>query len=100
MAQGSSYHFGPTVMYNKIICFLGHGPFSHLWEVFVRKANPKSDWHHEDSSIKMLDYLIKDNNLMPLLKKLGGLDEQDILFIKELIGGPMDPLTGSVCGIY
>jgi hypothetical protein len=74
--------------------FSGHGPFSHLWEHFVKKANPKSDWYHEDNSIKMLDYLIKDNNLMPVLKKLGELDEQDILFIKELICGPIDELTG------
>jgi hypothetical protein len=74
--------------------FSGHGPFSHLWEEFVKKANPKSDWKHENNSIKMLDHLIKENDLMPMLKKLGGLDEQDILFIKEQIVGPIDESTG------
>jgi hypothetical protein len=65
-----------------------------LWQEFVKKANPKSDWTHEINSIKMLDHLIKENDLMPMLKKLGGLDEQDILFIKEMIVGPIDESTG------
>ena len=54
----------------------GHGPFSHLWEGFVNKANPGLNWAHEDSSIRMLDYLIQDNNLMPILAALGGLNAQ------------------------
>ena len=35
----------------------------------------------------MLDYLIEDNNLKPILKSLGNMDAQDILFIKEAIAG-------------
>ena len=35
----------------------------------------------------MLDYLIEDNNLKPILKSLGNIDAQDILFIKEAIAG-------------
>ena len=54
----------------------GHGPFSHLWEGFVNKANPGLNWAHEDSSIRMLDYLIQDNNLMPILAALGGINSQ------------------------
>jgi HD superfamily phosphohydrolase len=59
-----------------MIKFSGHGPFSHLWEGFVNKANPGLNWAHEDSSIRMLDYLIQDNNLMPILAALGDINAQ------------------------
>jgi HD superfamily phosphohydrolase len=29
---------------------LGHGPYSHLWEVFVKAANPSYSWEHEVTS--------------------------------------------------
>ncbi len=73
---------------------LGHGPFSHFWEGFVNKANPSLNWCHEDSSIRMLDYLIEDNNLMPVLAELGDINAQDIVFIKEAIAGPLDERSG------
>ena len=79
---------------NLMLIFSGHGPFSHLWEGFVHKANPDSKWAHEDSSIKMFDYLIEDNNLMPVLAALGNINADDILFIKECIAGPIDEQTG------
>ena len=66
---------------------LGHGPFSHLWESFVREARDGYEWHHEKTSIDMLDYIIEDNNLMPIFEG-HGLTEQDITFVKELIYGP------------
>jgi len=36
---------------------LGHGPYSHLWERFVKARNV--DWDHEKSSIEMFDLLIE-----------------------------------------
>jgi hypothetical protein len=42
---------------------LGHGPFSHLWEDFMKEARPERKWSHEESSLKMLDFLIEENNL-------------------------------------
>lgn len=69
---------------------LGHGPYSHLWESFVMEANPDSKWTHEKSSLDMLDYLLKDYSID--LKEFG-LDENDLLFIKELIYGPLDKST-------
>lgn len=41
---------------------------------------------HEDMSLRMLDYLIADNNLMEDLKA-ENLNEEDVCFIKELILG-------------
>jgi HD superfamily phosphohydrolase len=65
---------------------LGHGPFSHMYEDFLRKAG--TDWHHETMSIKMLDYLIQDNNIMNVfMENDPALDGRDILFIKEMIAG-------------
>ena len=75
---------------------LGHGPLSHLWEGFVKEAsqdNPEQ-WHHEDTSIQMLDYLIQDNDLTEVLLNLAQIDATDILFIKECIAGPLDLETG------
>lgn len=66
---------------------LGHGPFSHLWEVFVQQARPEKIWTHEEASVKMFDYLLEANNLQEEFKKYD-LYEQDIVFIKELIRGP------------
>ena len=35
----------------------------------------------------MIDYLIEDNDLMPVLAKYGNINADDILFIKEAIAG-------------
>ena len=57
---------------------LGHGPFSHIFDnVFIPKIQYKTNYNHETMSIKMLDYLIDDNNI--------DLEKQDINFIKQLI---------------
>ncbi len=69
---------------------LGHGPFSHTWETFVREAEPTSNWEHEDASIEMLDFLLEENNLKSRLKELEDIDDNDIMFIKEMIHGPLD----------
>ena len=42
----------------------------------------------------MLDYLIDDNDLRPVLYNLGQIENSDILFIKECIAGPLDEKTG------
>lgn len=48
-------------------------------------------FQHEEMSIKMLDFLIQDNNLWASVLN-AGLDEQDLMFIKEAIYGR--PLPG------
>ena len=75
---------------------LGHGPFSHLWEVFVNRAQlegGREKYKHEDNSILMFEHLLESNNLRPVLKALADIDETDIIFIKELIGGIIDEDT-------
>ncbi|CAI8021437.1 Deoxynucleoside triphosphate triphosphohydrolase SAMHD1, partial [Geodia barretti] len=67
---------------------LGHGPFSHLFDgKFIPKVLPESKWKHEVASEMMLDHLIEENGLMEEMRKYG-LDENDVIFIKELIVGP------------
>uniref|UniRef100_A0A3Q3GDJ0 HD domain-containing protein n=1 Tax=Labrus bergylta TaxID=56723 RepID=A0A3Q3GDJ0_9LABR len=61
---------------------LGHGPFSHLYDgLFLPK--------HENGSCDMLDHLLKENNLEPVMEKYGLKPEDDIIFIKEMIAGPL-----------
>ena len=46
--------------------------------------------------LEMLDYLIEDNNLKDVLRQ-EGISDKDILFIKEMIAGPMSSKTGNQC---
>ncbi|KZS90930.1 HD-domain/PDEase-like protein, partial [Sistotremastrum niveocremeum HHB9708] len=61
---------------------LGHGPFSHLWDTaFIPTARPDIKWVHEDASLMMFDFLVKDNNI--------DIAQDDINFIKDLIKGEL-----------
>jgi len=62
---------------------LGHGPYSHLWENFVRLANPDgAKWEHEHSSFAIFKLILEER---PEIKNL--ISENNLLFIKELICG-------------
>lgn len=72
---------------------LGHGPFSHVFDSMVAPLlNDKNPWKHEDASVLMFEYLINkklygtDQSIRNELYS-AGLNENDILFIKELILG-------------
>ncbi|KAG8234076.1 hypothetical protein J437_LFUL013572 [Ladona fulva] len=80
---------------------LGHGPFSHLWEDFLRKREKvwrlpikrEKSFQHEDQSIKMFDHLLEKNDLIDDFNSFK-LHEREIRFIKDLIlgdGEPLDP---------
>lgn len=67
---------------------LGHGPFSHTFEVFVnRKRDEKGQphWHHENTSLQLFDYLISENDID--LALYGLKLPEDVTFIKHLIRG-------------
>ncbi|XP_047445386.1 deoxynucleoside triphosphate triphosphohydrolase SAMHD1-like isoform X2 [Mugil cephalus] len=74
---------------------LGHGPFSHLFDgMFIPEAcKGQKKWKHEDASIEMFDHVVKSNKLREVMrKKPYSLDENDEIFIKEMINGPQkDP---------
>ncbi|CAL9702705.1 unnamed protein product [Knipowitschia caucasica] len=74
---------------------LGHGPFSHMFDgMFIPKSKHRPGWKHETASIEMFDdivkYLEKNNYDLKLeLSKLCESNENDdIMFIKEMIDGP------------
>uniref|UniRef100_A0AAQ5ZFC7 Deoxynucleoside triphosphate triphosphohydrolase SAMHD1 n=1 Tax=Amphiprion ocellaris TaxID=80972 RepID=A0AAQ5ZFC7_AMPOC len=70
---------------------LGHGPFSHMFDVmFIPKARPEIKWKHETASLAMFDYLVEDNNLKPVMEQHGLVLPEDLDFIKEQIAGPLN----------
>ena len=66
---------------------LGHGPFSHMFEKFIRKVRPEVSWSHETASIAIFQRIV--DKLGDVFQRYG-LDDDDILFIKEIIYGPLD----------
>ncbi|AWP09820.1 putative deoxynucleoside triphosphate triphosphohydrolase SAMHD1 isoform 2 [Scophthalmus maximus] len=70
---------------------LGHGPFSHMFDGrFIPKARPDITWKHENASVTMFDHLVKENDLNQLMTQHGLVLPEDLTFIKEQIGGPLD----------
>ncbi|RXG69845.1 Deoxynucleoside triphosphate triphosphohydrolase SAMHD1 [Armadillidium vulgare] len=71
---------------------LGHGPFSHLWESFMKKLRPDVGWKHEKSSLEMFKYIM---NQLKKEVEFYGLDKNDIIFIQELIVPAKDSSSSS-----
>ena len=81
-------------------CDIGHGPFSHLYEEFLKRANPTAEAKHENWSEKMIDHLVEHqlpkSGLDNLLLKfqdgstvdLRYKDSEDWKFIKLCINPP------------
>ncbi|XP_028309845.1 deoxynucleoside triphosphate triphosphohydrolase SAMHD1-like isoform X3 [Gouania willdenowi] len=75
---------------------LGHGPFSHVFDdMFIPRVRPNDPWKHENASVEMFDYLVKDNKLKTVMEQHG----LDLDFIKELINGPLKEETGGKKGV-
>uniref|UniRef100_A0A914E3W7 HD/PDEase domain-containing protein n=1 Tax=Acrobeloides nanus TaxID=290746 RepID=A0A914E3W7_9BILA len=66
---------------------LGHGPYSHMFEVFLHKANPSHSWRHEEGSKLIFKRMLDQNHeVKEALDRY--LSEEDYLFIEELIDPP------------
>ncbi|XP_036455136.1 deoxynucleoside triphosphate triphosphohydrolase SAMHD1-like [Colossoma macropomum] len=61
---------------------LGHGPFSHAFEEFMKKVKPK--WKHEEQSVKMFKDLIGKHNIKEKMVN-EGLEEKHLKLIEALI---------------
>uniref|UniRef100_A0A8C7X6S2 HD domain-containing protein n=1 Tax=Oryzias sinensis TaxID=183150 RepID=A0A8C7X6S2_9TELE len=67
---------------------LGHGPFSHLFDqMFMPQACANEKWKHEDASVEMFEYLLEKNKEHLTEMENSGLEDNDLVFIKELILG-------------
>ncbi|XP_054483087.1 deoxynucleoside triphosphate triphosphohydrolase SAMHD1-like, partial [Anoplopoma fimbria] len=66
---------------------LGHGPFSHLFEKFIRQARPEKKWKHEEASVKLFKHMVKSHELKKEMRRYGLQLSDDMDFIKELITG-------------
>ncbi|XP_043382693.1 deoxynucleoside triphosphate triphosphohydrolase SAMHD1 isoform X3 [Chelonia mydas] len=70
---------------------LGHGPFSHMFDGrFIPLARPGLKWKHETASVQMFEHLITSNGLEKVMEDYGFVLKEDMDFIKEQIGGPLD----------
>ncbi|XP_067259325.1 deoxynucleoside triphosphate triphosphohydrolase SAMHD1-like [Chanodichthys erythropterus] len=70
---------------------LGHGPFSHLFDMkFIPAVKPGLKWKHEKASFEMFKHLLEENGLQQLMEEYGlkfDSNENDLSFIGELIKG-------------
>ncbi|XP_067856867.1 deoxynucleoside triphosphate triphosphohydrolase SAMHD1 [Heptranchias perlo] len=75
---------------------LGHGPFSHMFDgSFIPLTRKDLKWQHEDASLAMFEHLISSNGLEVVLKSHGLVLPEDLVFIKEQIGGPTTEATSN-----
>lgn len=61
---------------------VGHGPFSHVFEhQFMPRvvANHDISYHHEDMSLRMIEYMVDENNIE--------IERDDMRFIQQIIVG-------------
>ncbi|VDD86073.1 unnamed protein product [Enterobius vermicularis] len=65
---------------------VGHGPFSHLFEEFLRTTNGDRSWTHEKESVLVFEEICKNKQLKEALDEY--LEESDYTFIKEMINPP------------
>lgn len=57
---------------------LGHAPFSHAFEEWVHKSDPKfSNWCHEDMTKRMIEYTVEDNHI--------DIEKDDIHLLQSII---------------
>ncbi|XP_030645127.1 deoxynucleoside triphosphate triphosphohydrolase SAMHD1-like [Chanos chanos] len=79
---------------------LGHGPFSHVFEVFMRDAGEEQyiewmkKWEHEEQSVKMFEALLQEKTkdttertVEELMFADHNFTDEDFEFIKALIKG-------------
>lgn len=66
---------------------IGHGPFSHLFQDLFIPEVCKTKWKHEECSFKLLEHLVKQNNLEETFKLYGLEWETNKTVIKRLMMG-------------
>jgi hypothetical protein len=65
------------------------------------KRDQLAEWTHEAMSIRMLDKLLVENKIDVSLPEYGGLNEQDLLFVHEMIIGKEKAVTEEeVCALF
>ncbi|XP_076855178.1 deoxynucleoside triphosphate triphosphohydrolase SAMHD1-like isoform X2 [Brachyhypopomus gauderio] len=63
---------------------IGHGPLSHLFEIFVKEKG--QNWTHEQQGIKMFQYMKNEKHVAKAMEEYE-IEYVDIKFIMELICG-------------
>ncbi|XP_062110298.1 uncharacterized protein LOC133822092 isoform X3 [Humulus lupulus] len=79
-----------TVKLAGLLHDVGHGPFSHLFERAVMSMGPGGNlWCHENMSVKMVEYMVDENNI--------DIDPETLKRVKDMITcSPKDVLQTSL----
>ncbi|XP_030496702.2 uncharacterized protein LOC115712545 isoform X1 [Cannabis sativa] len=79
-----------TVKLAGLLHDVGHGPFSHLFEREVMSMGPGGNiWSHENMSVKMIEYMVDENNI--------DIDPETLKRVKDMITcSPKDVLLTSL----
>jgi len=64
---------------------LGHGPFSHTFERYIKKVRPEINYNHEMMTIKICNQMIKSMSKLP--NKLPNTDKDFLDKIEKIIKG-------------
>ena len=64
---------------------LGHGPFSHLYEVYVRETLP--DWSHETMGLRVLDVLFEHHPEIHVASHFATPVSSNLAFVRLLVTG-------------
>ena len=64
---------------------LGHGPFSHLFEVYVRETLP--EWSHETMGLRVLDVLLAHHPELDLSLHFATSPAANLAFVRLLVTG-------------
>ena len=96
-------HFDNVISDKDILCVkiaglchdIGHGPFSHFFEGYIKRINPEAIWRHEYASCSMFDYLLQSNADVSEMLRKSGIDKEEIDLIKRMIKG-RDPKKDNI----
>lgn len=66
---------------------LGHGPFSHVFDMQYMKLVRQTPWEHEDGSVVMFKHLVEKSSVVQNVFKEYGITDTEKEFVTDLIKG-------------
>lgn len=83
------------VMISGLVHDIGHGPFSHTFERFIKKTRPDTPYNHEDMTIKIIKQMggcIEDHILKSVWKIIAGITMESKPFLAHIVHNTINGL--------